>query len=124
MSSKPSFVNRLKTELESSITRQAADDVTAYVSSRKKVNSMVNKYIVKNSKTFNQNASPLTDIGKMLKEPAESIGVSVLRSVLTVLSSQKQNSSKKSWSSFLTKLTETSRIHSETKQESEAEELR
>ncbi|GER26136.1 hypothetical protein STAS_01777 [Striga asiatica] len=103
-------------ELQSSIRRQA-DDVNAYAASRKKVNKMVNKCI-KNLKTSNRNSSPLSPIGKILKE-AESIDLSILKSLLVVLSGQKDTQSKKSWSTLLSKFTQsTSRVHYEVDQES------
>ncbi|CAA0828442.1 Arabidopsis protein of unknown function (DUF241 [Striga hermonthica] len=102
--------------LQSSIRRQA-DDLNAYAASRKKVNKMVNKYI-KNLMTTNQNSSPLSPIGKILKE-AESIDLSILKSLLVVLSGQKDTPTKKSWSTLLSKFTQsTSRVHSEVDQES------
>ncbi|CAA0812473.1 Arabidopsis protein of unknown function (DUF241 [Striga hermonthica] len=103
-------------ELQSSIRRQADDD-NAYAASRKKVNKMVNKYI-KNLKTSNQNSSPTSPIGKILKE-AESIDLSILKSLLVVLSGQKDRQSKKSLSTLLSKFTQsTSRVHSEIDRES------
>ncbi|GER26134.1 hypothetical protein STAS_01762 [Striga asiatica] len=103
-------------ELQSAIRRQA-DDFNSYAASRKKVNKMVNKCI-KNMKTSNQNSSPISPIGKILKE-AESIDLSILKSLLVVLSGQKDTESKKSWSTLLSKFTQsTSRVHSEVDRES------
>ncbi|CAA0812469.1 Arabidopsis protein of unknown function (DUF241 [Striga hermonthica] len=103
-------------ELQSSIRRQA-DDADAYAVSRKKVNKMVNKCI-KNMKTSNQNSSPISPTGKILKE-AESLDLSILKSLLVVLSGQKDSPTNKSWSTLLSKFTQsTNRVHSEADRES------
>ncbi|KAI3464718.1 hypothetical protein Pfo_021381 [Paulownia fortunei] len=119
-------------DLESSIRRNKVEtatavDVNTYVASRKKINKMVNKCI-KNLKSFNQNSTALPDrdydlkaIATMLKE-TESLNFSVLKSVLILLSGEKERSNQRSWS-LLSKFTQTSRVHSEIEQESGAEDL-
>ncbi|KAI3464720.1 hypothetical protein Pfo_021383 [Paulownia fortunei] len=119
-------------DLESSIRRNKVEaapavDVNTYVASRKKINKMVNKCI-KNLKSFNQNSTALPDrdydikaIGTMLKE-TESLDFSVLKSVLILLSGEKERSNQRSWS-LLSKFTQTSRVCSEVDQESGAEDL-
>ncbi|CAA0812468.1 Arabidopsis protein of unknown function (DUF241 [Striga hermonthica] len=109
-------------DLASSIRRQA-DDVSIYVASRKKVNKMVNKCI-KNLKTSNQNSTPFpAAIGMMVKE-TESLDSAILRSVLVLLSGEREKSSKKSWSTLLSKFTQsTGRVHDEAEQESRDENL-
>ncbi|KAK6131429.1 hypothetical protein DH2020_034832 [Rehmannia glutinosa] len=105
-------------DLESSIRRKA-DDINAYLASRKKINKMVNKCI-KNLKSCNKNSTALPDrdnndlkaIGTMLKE-AESLDFSVLKSVLILLSGE---NGKSNWS-LLSKFTQTRRVHSEVEQE-------
>ncbi|GFP86955.1 hypothetical protein PHJA_000839300 [Phtheirospermum japonicum] len=107
-------------ELESSIRRNA-DGINAYVASRKKINKMVNKCI-KSSKSFsNQNSTALPAIGMMLKE-AESLNLSILKSVLTLLSGENKEN-KKSWSLFSKFTQSASRVHSEAEQESFEEDL-
>ncbi|KAK6131427.1 hypothetical protein DH2020_034830 [Rehmannia glutinosa] len=113
--------------LESSIRRKA-DDINAYEASRKKINKMVNKSI-KNLKSSNQNSTAVPDrdnndlktVGTMLKE-AESLDFSTLKSVLILLSGEKEKPSQRSWS-LLSKFTQTKRVHSEVEQESGAENL-
>ncbi|KAL0351655.1 UNVERIFIED_CONTAM: hypothetical protein Scaly_1554200 [Sesamum calycinum] len=119
-------------DLQSSIRRNrgeiaTADDVNAYMTSRKKINKMVNKFI-KNSKVFNQNPtafsnedSDLKAIVTMLKE-TEAFDVSVLKSVLILVSGESGSSKKRSWS-LLSKFTRTSRVHSDVEQERGAENL-
>ncbi|KAI3464723.1 hypothetical protein Pfo_021386 [Paulownia fortunei] len=118
--------------LESSIRRNKVEratavDVNTYVASRKKINKMANKCI-KNIKSFNQNSVALPDrdynlkaIGTMLKE-TESLDFSVLKSVLILLSGEKERSKQRRWS-LLSKFTQTSRVYSEVDQESGVEEL-
>ncbi|KAK6131430.1 hypothetical protein DH2020_034833 [Rehmannia glutinosa] len=98
-------------ELESSIRRKA-DDINAYETSRKKINKM----IIKNLKSFNQNCAALPEkdsdlkaIGSMLKE-TEALDFSVLKSVLIVLSEAKGSSKQRSWSSLFSKFVQTSRV--------------
>ncbi|KAI3458636.1 hypothetical protein Pfo_015299 [Paulownia fortunei] len=93
-------------DLESSIRRNKVEtatavDINAYAASRKKINKMVNKCI-KNLKSFNQNSTALPDrdynlraIGTML---TESLDFSVLKSVLILLSGEKERSNQRSWS--------------------------
>ncbi|KAI3464714.1 hypothetical protein Pfo_021377 [Paulownia fortunei] len=119
-------------DLESSIRRNKVEtatavDVNTYVASRKKINKMVNKCI-KNIKSFNQNSTAVHDrdydlkaIGTMLTE-AESLDFLVLKSVLILLSGEKERSNQRSWS-LLSKFTQTSRVYSEVEQESGAEDL-
>ncbi|GER26132.1 hypothetical protein STAS_01770 [Striga asiatica] len=107
--------------LQSSIRRQA-DDVSIYAASRKKVNKMVNKCI-KNLKTSNQNSTPFPAIGMMLKE-TESLDSAILKSVLVLLSGKREKSSKKSWSTLISKFTQsTGRVHDEVEQENCVENL-
>ncbi|KAG8377770.1 hypothetical protein BUALT_Bualt08G0068000 [Buddleja alternifolia] len=101
-------------DLESSMRRNrgqtaTSDDIKAYVDSRKKINKMVKKCI----KNFNKNSTTLTDneFQKMLKE-TEALDFSVLISILMHISGEKESSKRKSWS-FLSKFTQTSRVHSE-----------
>ncbi|KAL0325983.1 UNVERIFIED_CONTAM: hypothetical protein Sradi_5167600 [Sesamum radiatum] len=106
-------------DLESSIRRNRGenatwDDINAYVASRKKINKMVKKCI-KNLKSLNQSSTPLPAIGTMLKE-AEALDFSVLKSVLMLLSGEKEGSKQRSWS-LLSKFTQTKRVHSEVEQE-------
>ncbi|KAK4390913.1 hypothetical protein Sango_2154600 [Sesamum angolense] len=119
-------------DLQSSIRRNrgetaTADDINAYMTSRKKINKMVKKFI-KNFKNFDQNCtqflkedSDVKAIAGMLKE-TEAFDFSVLNSLLTILSGEKGRSKIRSWS-FLSKFTQTSRMHSERDQECGAEEL-
>ncbi|KAG8377773.1 hypothetical protein BUALT_Bualt08G0068300 [Buddleja alternifolia] len=101
-------------DLESSIRRNRGetatlDDIKAYVASRKKINKMVkkcNKNIYKNS-----TAIPDNEFGTMLKE-TEALDFSVLSSVLMLISGEKERSKQRSWS-FLSKFTQTSRVHFE-----------
>ncbi|KAG8378057.1 hypothetical protein BUALT_Bualt08G0098500 [Buddleja alternifolia] len=104
-------------DLESSIRRNrgetaTSDDIKTYVTSKKKINKMVNKCI-KNLKSFNKGSKALPDIefGIMLKE-TEALNFSVLKSVLTVVSGGNGKSRQQSWS-FFSKSTQTSRVHSE-----------
>ncbi|KAL2232200.1 UNVERIFIED_CONTAM: hypothetical protein Sindi_1400000 [Sesamum indicum] len=119
-------------DLQSSIRRNrgetaTADDINAYMTSRKKINKMVNKFI-KNFKTFDKNPtafsnedSDLKAIVTMLKE-TEAFDVSVLKSVLILVSGERGSSKKRSWS-LLSKFSRTSRVHSEVEQERCAEYL-
>ncbi|KAL3638967.1 hypothetical protein CASFOL_016874 [Castilleja foliolosa] len=100
-------------DLESSIRRRS-EDVDAYVASRKKINKMINKCI-KNLKcsSSNQNSTPLPTIGMWLKD-AESVELSILKSILILFSG---GNNKKSWS-VLSKFSQTSsRVYSEAEQE-------
>ncbi|KAG8378059.1 hypothetical protein BUALT_Bualt08G0098700 [Buddleja alternifolia] len=101
-------------DLESSIRRNrgetaTSDDIKAYVTSRKKINKMTKKCI----KNFNRNSTALPDneFGKMLKE-TKALDFSVLSSILVLVSGEKERSKQRSWS-FLSKFTQTSRVHSE-----------
>ncbi|KAG8377779.1 hypothetical protein BUALT_Bualt08G0068900 [Buddleja alternifolia] len=101
-------------DLESSIRRNrcetaTSDDIKAYAASRKKINKMVKKCI----KNFNKNSSvlPNNEFGTMLKE-TEALVFSVLKSALTLISGEKESSKQRSLS-FLSKFTQTSRVHSE-----------
>ncbi|GFP86951.1 hypothetical protein PHJA_000838900 [Phtheirospermum japonicum] len=108
-------------DLESSIRRKA-DDINSYVASRKKINKMVNKCIKNLKISSNQNSTALPTIGTMLKE-AESIDLSILKSVLILLSGGNNKENKRSWL-LLSKFTQSSsRIHSEVEQESCVEDL-
>ncbi|KAL0325978.1 UNVERIFIED_CONTAM: hypothetical protein Sradi_5167100 [Sesamum radiatum] len=112
-------------DLESAIRRNGGekatrDHINAYVASRKKINKMVNKCI-KNLKSLNQSSTPLPAIGTMLKE-TETLDFSVLKSVLILLSGEKEPSKQRSWS-LLSKFAQTKRVHSEVEQETAAENL-
>ncbi|KAK6131433.1 hypothetical protein DH2020_034836 [Rehmannia glutinosa] len=110
-------------DLESSIRRKA-DDMNAYMASRKRIAKMVNKCIknLKSSTAFpDTNNDDLKTTGTMLKE-AESLDLSVLKSVLILLSGEKEKSNQRSWS-LLSKFTQTRRVHSEVEQQSCAEDL-
>ncbi|KAH6782468.1 hypothetical protein C2S51_007761 [Perilla frutescens var. frutescens] len=103
-------------DLESSIRRSrggtaTGDHINAYMASRKKINKLVKKSI-KNLKSSNQNATDRDDDLKALLKEIESLDFSVLKSVLALLSGEKERSSQKSWS-FLSKLTQTNRVYAE-----------
>ncbi|KAL2520790.1 uncharacterized protein Fot_24713 [Forsythia ovata] len=107
-------------ELESSLRRNRGID--AYMTSRKNIDKMVKKCI-KNLKSFDQCSTALLNkdsnvkaIGGTVKE-AQAFGISVLKSALTIFASKQ-----KTWS-LVTKFTQTSRVHSHTKEESKAQEL-
>ncbi|KAL0351660.1 UNVERIFIED_CONTAM: hypothetical protein Scaly_1554700 [Sesamum calycinum] len=85
-----------------------------------KINKMVNKCI-KNLRSLNQNSTPLPAIGTMLKE-TEALDFSVLKSVLILLSGEKEGSKQRSWS-LLSKFAQTKRVHSEVEQVTAAENL-
>ncbi|KAL0325993.1 UNVERIFIED_CONTAM: hypothetical protein Sradi_5168600 [Sesamum radiatum] len=109
--------------LESSIRRNrgetATDDqINTYVASRKKINKMVNKCV---KKSFNQSSTALPAIGMMLKE-TESLNFSALKSLLIVLSGEKEGSKQRNWSLF-SKFVQTKRVHYEIEQENGAEDL-
>ncbi|KAK6131418.1 hypothetical protein DH2020_034843 [Rehmannia glutinosa] len=110
-------------DLESSIRRKA-DDINAYMTSRKKIAKMVKKCI-KNLKSStaipDRDNKDLKAIGTMLKE-AESLDLSVLESLLIHLSGEKEKSNQRSWS-LLSKVTQNKRVHSEVEPESGAEDL-
>ncbi|GFP86957.1 hypothetical protein PHJA_000839500 [Phtheirospermum japonicum] len=108
-------------ELESSIRRKA-DGINAYVASRKKMNKMVNRCIKSSKSSSNQNSTALPSIGTMLKE-AESIDLSILKSVLILLSGENNKENKKSWSLLSMFTQSSSRVHSEVAQESCDEDL-
>ncbi|KAL3641078.1 hypothetical protein CASFOL_016046 [Castilleja foliolosa] len=96
-------------DLESSIRRNS-EDINAYVASRKMITKMINKFIKNLKSSSNHNSTPLPTIGTMLKE-AESIELSILKSVLTLLSGE---NNKKSWSLISKLFTQSSsRVHSE-----------
>lgn len=119
-------------DLQSSIRRNrgetaTADDINAYMASRKKINKMVNKFI-KNFKVLDKNPTAFSNedsdpkaIVTMLKE-TEAFDFSVLKSVLILVSGEKGRSKKRSWS-LLSKFTQTSRVHSEVDQECGAQYL-
>ncbi|KZV20095.1 hypothetical protein F511_00952 [Dorcoceras hygrometricum] len=103
-------------DLESSIRRNrgetsTAKDIDSFVSSRKKINQMINKNI-KNMKSFNKNLTPLLEkaddliaIVTLFKE-MEAISASVLKSVLIHVFGAKRRSKQRSWL-LLSKLTKT-----------------
>ncbi|KAL0325973.1 UNVERIFIED_CONTAM: hypothetical protein Sradi_5166600 [Sesamum radiatum] len=113
-------------DLQSSIRRNrgetaTADDINAYMTSRKKINKMVKKFI-KNFKNLDKNCTALLHeesdvkvVAKMLKE-TEAFGFSVLKSVLILLTGEKGRSKQRNWS-FISKFTRTSHIDSERDQE-------
>ncbi|KAL0360428.1 UNVERIFIED_CONTAM: hypothetical protein Sradi_3727300 [Sesamum radiatum] len=118
-------------DLQSSIRRNrgeaaTADDINAYMTSRKKINKMVKKFI-KNFKNFDQDCTAFLDEESdikaiaMLKE-TQAFGFSVLKSVLILLSGEKGRSKKRSWS-LLSKFTQSIRVHSERDQECFAEDF-
>ncbi|KAG8378052.1 hypothetical protein BUALT_Bualt08G0098000 [Buddleja alternifolia] len=109
------LTNESVRDLESSIRRNgnetaATDEIKAYMALREKINIMVKKCI-NNLKSFNQNSTLLPDIefGTMLKE-TEALVFSILKSALTLVSGEKENSKQRSWS-FLSKFTPTGRVH-------------
>ncbi|KAL6506621.1 hypothetical protein OROHE_022454 [Orobanche hederae] len=87
-------------DLESAMRRKA-DGIDSYEASRKKINKMVKKCIKNISNNSKQNSMELPPVGKMLKE-AESLDLSILKSVLMLLSGEKEKSNQRSWS-LLTK---------------------
>ncbi|XP_051123959.1 uncharacterized protein LOC127246560 [Andrographis paniculata] len=110
-------------DLESAIRRNKGEsiDISSYIASRNKIKKMIHKYI-KNLKSCTGLDSDLKPVGTMLKE-AEGIDFSVLKSVLILLSGERERSNGKSWS-FLSKFNKTSQVHSErAKQESGVEDL-
>ncbi|KAL0314455.1 UNVERIFIED_CONTAM: hypothetical protein Sangu_2289900 [Sesamum angustifolium] len=87
-------------DLQSSIRRNrgettTADDMNAYMTSRKKINKMVNKFIKnfkaydKNPTAFSNENSDLKAIVTLLKE-TEAFDVSVLKSVLILVSGERE----------------------------------
>ncbi|KAG8377777.1 hypothetical protein BUALT_Bualt08G0068700 [Buddleja alternifolia] len=101
-----SLTNESIQDLESSMRRNrgetaTSDDIKAYVASRKNINKMVKKCI----KNFNKNSTAIPDneFGETLKE-TEALDISVLNSVLTLISGEKESSKQRSWS-FLSKFT-------------------
>ncbi|CAA0812470.1 Arabidopsis protein of unknown function (DUF241 [Striga hermonthica] len=120
---KESVQNRESSLRRKKIETATSDDVSDYVESRKKISKMVNKCIEKNLKTSNKNTTLVSPIGTMLKE-VESLDLSILKSLLMVLSGQKESSGEKRWLAMLSKMTpQTRRVDSQMKQESEAEVL-
>ncbi|XP_051124464.1 uncharacterized protein LOC127246881 [Andrographis paniculata] len=119
-------------DLESSIRRNkgetaSAIDVNSYVDSRNKIKKMINKY-AKNLKSSNKNSKEstsedrdLTEIRTVLKE-AEVHTLATLKSVLTLMSGEKEISSQRSWS-LISKFTKASRVHSEVEPESSIKDL-
>ncbi|KAL0325976.1 UNVERIFIED_CONTAM: hypothetical protein Sradi_5166900 [Sesamum radiatum] len=110
-------------DLQSSIRRNRGetsmkDDLNSYMTSRKKINKMVKKFI-RNFKNVDIEEYDVKAIEGMLKE-TEAFGFSVLKSVLTLLSEEKGRSKQKT-RSFLSKFTRTSRVNSERDQECGAE---
>ncbi|KAL3840139.1 hypothetical protein ACJIZ3_024730 [Penstemon smallii] len=113
-------------DLESSIRRNRGEDMNVYVASRKMIIKKVNKCI-KNLKSFNRNSTSvllhkdadLNAIATMLKE-TEALDLSILKSLLTLVSGEKKQSKQRNWS-LLSKLTNTSCVHSEVEQESGVE---
>ncbi|KAL3840140.1 hypothetical protein ACJIZ3_024731 [Penstemon smallii] len=111
-------------DLESSIRRNRGEDMNAYMASRKMIIKKVNKCI-KNLKSFNQNSTSvllhkdddLKAIATML-QATEALDLSVLKSVLTLMSAEKERSKLRSWSLF-SKSSNTSRVHSEVEQEAD-----
>ncbi|KAL2468154.1 hypothetical protein Fot_51679 [Forsythia ovata] len=94
----------------------------AYMTSRKKIDKMVKKCI-KNLKSFDQCSmsflnkdNNLNAIANVLKE-SQVTGFSVLKSTLTIFASKQ-----KTWS-LVSKFTQSSRVHSQTEEESNAKEL-
>ncbi|CAI9763866.1 unnamed protein product [Fraxinus pennsylvanica] len=104
-------------ELQSSLRRNRGTD--AYMTSRKNIDKMVNKCI-KNLKSFEQSSTNkhnnLKGIATVLKE-SQVIGFSALKSAMTICASKQ-----KTWS-LLSKFTQSSRVHSETEEESNAQEF-
>ncbi|CAI9763865.1 unnamed protein product [Fraxinus pennsylvanica] len=104
-------------ELQSSLRRKRGID--AYITSRKKIDKMVKKCI-KNLNSFEQSSTNkhnnLKGIATVLKE-SQVIGFSALKSALTIFASKQ-----KTWS-LLSKFTQSSRVHFETEEESNAQEL-
>ncbi|KAL6511921.1 hypothetical protein OROGR_021518 [Orobanche gracilis] len=97
-------------DLESAMRRKA-EGIDSYEASRKKINKMIKKCIKNISNNSKQNSTELPPVGKMLKE-AESLDLSILKSVLMLLSGEKEKSNQRSWS-LLTK-----RVHYDVEQES------
>ncbi|XP_051124683.1 uncharacterized protein LOC127247027 isoform X2 [Andrographis paniculata] len=118
--------------LESSLRRHkgeatSAVDFNSYVASRNKIKKMAIKY-AKSLTRFNKKSTEvaasdgdLNAVGTMLKE-AEAHAFSALRSVLMLVSGEKEKLNQRNWS-FLSKLTKTSRVHSEVEQESSVNDL-
>ncbi|XP_022870706.1 uncharacterized protein LOC111389950 [Olea europaea var. sylvestris] len=104
-------------ELQSSLRRNRGID--AYITSRKNIDKMV-KTCIKNLKGFERSSTNkdynLKGIATVLKE-SQVIGFSVLKSALTIFASKQ-----KTWS-LLSKFTQSNHVHSETEEESNAQEL-
>ncbi|XP_051124535.1 uncharacterized protein LOC127246926 [Andrographis paniculata] len=119
-------------DLESSIRRNKGETasavvITSYVNSRNKIKKMINKY-AKNLKSSNKNSKEATStdcdlkaIRTVLKE-AEAHTLATLKSVLTLVSGEKEISSQRSWS-LISKFTKANRVHSEVDPESSIEDL-
>lgn len=104
-------------ELQSSIRRSRCEtastaDISTYMTSRKKINKTVSKYI-KNFKCFKKNSAPFMGEDSDLKAAAEVLkeaatyDLSALKSVLVLLSEENQSAKKRSWS-LLSMFTQTS----------------
>ncbi|KAL0438314.1 UNVERIFIED_CONTAM: hypothetical protein Slati_2314400 [Sesamum latifolium] len=109
-------------DLQSSIRRNkgeaaAEDDINSYMTSRKKINKMVKKFI-RNFKNVDTEECDVKAI-EVLKE-TEAFSFSVLKSVLILLSGEKGK--QRNWF-FLSKFTQTSRVNSERDQERGAKSL-
>ncbi|CAI9763864.1 unnamed protein product [Fraxinus pennsylvanica] len=104
-------------KLQSSLRRNRGTD--AYMTSRKKIEKMVKKCI-KNLKSLEKSSTNgdnnLKAIAMVLKE-SQVIGFSVLKSALTIFTSKQ-----KTWS-LVSKFTQSSHVHSQTEEESNAQEL-
>ncbi|XP_051124476.1 uncharacterized protein LOC127246890 [Andrographis paniculata] len=120
-------------DLKSSIRRNkgetaSAVNINSYIDSRNKIKKMINKY-AKNLKSSNKNSNKeatssdcdLTAIRTVLKE-AEVYTLTTLKSVLTLISGEKETSSQRSWS-LISKFTKASRVHSEVEPESSIKDL-
>ncbi|KAL0351659.1 UNVERIFIED_CONTAM: hypothetical protein Scaly_1554600 [Sesamum calycinum] len=116
-------------DLQSSIRRNRGEaamenGIKAYMTSRKKINKMVKKFI-KNFQNFDKKCTALLDEESDLKaivtiQKTEAFGYSVLKSVLILLSGENGRSKKRNWS-FLSKFTRTSSVDSKKDQECGAE---
>ncbi|KAL2503910.1 hypothetical protein Adt_19531 [Abeliophyllum distichum] len=107
-------------ELQSSLRTNRGFE--AYMTSRKKIDKMVKKCI-KNLMSFDQCSTAFLNKDKNLKaiaivlKESQVIGVSVLKSALTIFASKQ-----KTWS-LVSKFTQSSRVHSQTEEERNAQEL-
>ncbi|KAL6524922.1 hypothetical protein OROMI_030515 [Orobanche minor] len=113
-------------ELESSVRRNkvetttSAGDVSSYVASRKKINKMVGKRLKNITSNGNQNPTALPPIGIILNE-AESLDLSIMKSLLIFLSGEKERSRGRGWQ-LLSNFTQRRRV-SEVKKETRFEDL-